>query len=308
MHEDVSLSQKIQTIVQSLSPQPDDISIAIIDSTSPTPTVAGYNLDHFIYPASIYKVFIAAEILRKVDIGTLKLLDQIQISEPNEVDKKIVFFPSSVAKDDRPLLKTGEKVSIDYLLDLMLTRSDNTAANVLMDIADREDINTNIILPNNWKGSDVTRKFVDRLKEEKRYQKSAITVSTGKHLAELFYKIEKGELVNPDVSKQLKDYMARWNRGGRTGLNIPEYISYYRKGGWLEINGYKHSILSTLKRLCTNKPVVIRYAGDAGVVTGKNSHYSIAVLTILKSRFPWTKFSMKELAVRIHSLMESKSS
>ena len=71
------------------------------------------------------------------------------------------------------------------------------------------------------------------------------------------------------------------------------------------MNGYKHNIFSAVKRLFTGKSVVIRYAGDAGVVKGKNSHYSIAVLTIMKTRFPWRKFPMKELAKRVHAVMEN---
>ena len=121
MQENTKLTQKIKNIVESIYPKAGQVSVAVIDLQSATPTIAGYNMDHFIYPASIYKVFIAAEILRKIDTGKLRLTDQIEITEPNEVDKKIIFFPGSIAKDDRPLLKTGEKVSIDYLLDLMLT-------------------------------------------------------------------------------------------------------------------------------------------------------------------------------------------
>lgn len=305
MKEDAVLSEQIKSIVKKLMPKSGVLSVAVIDLTSLEPSIAGYNVDQFLYPASVYKVFIAAEILRKIDTGKLRLLDEVIISDINEVDKDITLFPKSTSRDHRPLLKGGDKVSIDYLLDLMLTRSDNTAANTLMDIADREDINDHIILPNGWRGSDVTRKFLDRLKEEKRYQKSAITVSTTRHLAELFFKIETGALINTDISKRLKDYMLQWNRGGRTGLNIPEYLSYYRKGGWLEINGYKHSIFRALKRLFTGKSVVICYAGDAGVVKGKNSHYAIAVLTIMKTRFPWTKFLIKELARKVHLLMET---
>ncbi|MEN9604668.1 MAG: hypothetical protein RJB39_353 [Candidatus Parcubacteria bacterium] len=305
MQENIQLSQKIKDIVHNLYPKASQVSVAVIDLQSITPTIAGYNMDDFMYPASIYKVSIAAEILRKNDVGKLKLSDTVDISDINEVDKDLKLFPKNTSRDHRPLLKGGDRVSIDYLLDLMLTRSDNTAANTLMDIAGREDINNYIILPNGWKGSDITRKFLDRLKEEKKYQKSAITVSTTKHLAELFYKIERGVLINVDVSKRLQEYMLKWNRGGRTGLNIPEYISYYRKGGWLEINGYKHNFFKALWRLITNKNVVIRYSNDVGVVTGKNSKYVIAVLSIMKSKFPWTKFPMKELARRIHSLMDA---
>ena len=76
MKENLNLSQKIKEIVESLSLHPQEISVAVINLKSPDPEIAGFNLDHFIYPASIYKVFVAAEILRQIDVGqeNLKIL------------------------------------------------------------------------------------------------------------------------------------------------------------------------------------------------------------------------------------------
>lgn len=305
MKEDQELSKKLKDIVDSIYPQPAEISLAVIDLK--TGQITGVNMDHFIYPASIYKVFVAAEILRQVDSGLRRLEDFIEVRDVNEVDKDNPrFFPKSTHRDSRPLLKTGEKVTLDYLLDLMLTRSDNTAANVLVDVADRENINKNIILPIGWTGSEVTRKFLDRLKEEEEYRVSKITVSNARHLAELFYKVEKNELVSPWVSGKLKEYMGRWRRDGRKGLSIPEFKDYYRKGGWLEINGYKWNIWRGIKFAYQKGVAVIRYSGDAGVVTGDRSQYAVAVLTLTKTKWPWVKFPMYKLSREIYNLMESR--
>lgn len=305
MKENLELSQKIKEIIENFHPKPNEISLAIIDLKNPEPQIAGFNMDHFIYPASIYKVFVGAEILRQINAGLRKLEDVVEITLVNEVDKNVRFFPKSTHKDYRPLLKTGDKVTIDYLLDLMLTRSDNTASNVLIDIADRENINNNIILPNGWNGSDVTRKFLDRLKEEGEYRVSKITVSNARHLAEFFYKVEQGQLVNPWVSEKLKSYLLRWNRDRRGGLNLKDFKSYYRKGGWLVINGYKWNIYCGIKTAFNKGYAVIKYSGDAGVIEGKNSHYAIAVLTITKTKWPWQEFPLKELSRKIYDLMES---
>ena len=302
MRENKELSLELTKIVKKFNVN--EISLALINLK--TSEIAGVNMEHFIYPASIYKVFVASEVLRQVDAGQRKLEDLIEIRDVNEVDKDNPrFFPKSTRRDHRPLLKAGEKVTIDYLLDLMLTRSDNTASNVLIDLVGRENINTNIILPNGWSGSDVTRKFLDRLKEEGEYRVSKITVSNAKHLAELFYKIETNQLVNTSVSQKLKGYMLKWNRDSRKGLHIPEFKDYYRKGGWLEINGYKWNIWRGVKSAYQKGVAIIRYSGDAGVVSGSNSHYSIAVLTLTKTKYPWVKFPMKKLSKEIYNLMES---
>lgn len=305
MKENIELSKKIREIVESIHPIPSDISVAVIDLKNPNTQIAGYNMDQFIYPASIYKVFVGAEILRQINSGERKLEDEVEINSINEVDKdNPSFFPKSTHRDHRPLLKTGDRVTLDYLLDLMLTRSDNTASNVLIDIAGRENINNNIILPNGWSGSDVTRKFLDRLKEEGEHRVSKITVSNARHLSEFFYKVETNQLVNLWVSQKLKSYMLRWNRDKRRSLNLPQFKSYYRKGGWLIINGYRHNLYKAIKSVFNKGYAVIKYSGDAGVVLGKNTHYAIAVLTITKTKWPWQEFNLKKLSKGIYDLLE----
>lgn len=307
MRENLELSEKFREIIDKIYPKPAQISFAVIDLTPEVPEISGYNMDEFIYPASIYKVFIGAEILRKAYQKELNLSDIIEIKSPNDVDKNLRLFPKTTKADHRPLLKAGDKVDINYLLELVFSRSDNTASNTLMDIASREEINNHIILPNHWNGSEVTRKFLDRLKEEKEYRVSQITVSNARHLAEFFYKVEKGQLVNEWVSEKLRNYMHKWNRGGRSGLYLSEFVDYYRKGGWLEINGYKYNFFSAIKNVIKKGHAVNRWSNDAGVITGKNSNYVIALLTLTKSKWPWVKFPMEKFSQQIYEIMEKNS-
>ncbi len=304
MKEDAVLSEKIKSVIEKLHPKPSEISFAVINLKGKEPKIAGFEMDYFIYPASIYKVFVAAEVLRQIGSGHRKLDSIVEIEPDNEVDANVRFFPKSTHKDSRPLLKTGDKVTLDYLLDLMLTRSDNTAANVLIDIADRENINSNIILPNGWNGSEVTRKFLDRLKEKGDHRISSITVSNARHLAELFYKIETNQLISPFVSGKLKEYLLRWNRDRRKGMYIPEFVSYYRKGGWLEVNGYKWNIWRGIKASYNKGYAVIKYTGDVGVVETKDCHYVIALLTQIKTKWPWKKIDMTGFSREIYEIMK----
>lgn len=299
--EDKKQNEKIKKILTDKGFLKDEIGVAIIDLKELYPKIFGYNMDHFIYPASVYKVFIGAEVLRRIEIGDFSLDQIIEIKSPNDVDKDPNIFPG----DTRKLLYAGEKVSIDYLLDLMLTRSDNTASNTLIDLVERESITENIIHKNNWQGSEITRKFLDRSQEDKQYQFSKSTMSCARHVAEFFYLIENQKLVSPFVSQKLKEYMLRWSRGGRSGLNIPEYISYYRKGGWLETDLWKSNILSACKAIIKKRWAVIRWSHDVGVVIGKKSHYVISVFSVKKSLSPKKYFKMKELAKAMHDFMEN---
>lgn len=78
MKENLLLNQKIKEVIEKIHPKPNEISFAVIDLKINEPQVVGYNADRLIYPASIYKVFVAAEILRQIDSGKRKLNDEIE--------------------------------------------------------------------------------------------------------------------------------------------------------------------------------------------------------------------------------------
>ncbi len=295
-----------------------EMGVAIIDLNQTQPHIFGYNMEHFIYPASVYKIFIGAEVLRQIEIGVLTLEQSITIKPPNDVDKDARIFPGDTSK----LLTDGDVVTIDHLLALMLERSDNTASNTLIDLVSRESITENIIHKYNWHGSEVTRKFLDRVKENKPYQYCQTTLTCARHISEFFYLVENEKLISPFVSKKLKEYMLNWKPGMRTGLNISDYVTYYRKGGYLENNLYTvfsksyykqdftikkflKSILSLIKTIITKHWAIIRWVNDAGVIQGKNSHYVISVFTVNKQINPYKKFRSEKLAKLIYDYMEN---
>jgi hypothetical protein len=301
--EDKNRSQKFSKILTDNGFTRNEISVAIIDLNQTEPKIFGYNFDHFIYPASVYKIFIGAEMLHRIEIGDFALNQIVEIKLPNDLGKDARIFPG----DKRKILNVGDKVSIDYLLDLMLTRSDNTASNTLIDLVGRENITENIIHKYNWHGSEVTRKFLDRLKEDKSYQFSTTTLSCARHLVEFFYLVETGRLISPFVSGKLKEYMFRVNRTGKRGLWLEGvYQEYYNKGGWLETNLYKYNILSVLKTILKKGWAIIRWSNDVGVVKGEKSKYVVALLSVNKSILPNNYFPTQKLAKIVYDFMEGR--
>ncbi len=302
IQEDIKRSEEIQILLEKNGFLKNEIGIAIIDLNEPEVKIFGYNMDHFIYPASVYKVFIGAEVLCQIEFGVLSLDQILTIKSPNDVDKDARIFPG----DTRKLLNAGDEITIDYLLNLMLTRSDNTASNSLIDIVGRESITKNIIHQYHWHGSEVTRKFLDRIKDDKSYRYSETTKTCARHMAEFFYLVETEQLISSFVSRKLKEYMLQWNKGGRRGLSISEYVSYYRKGGWLETNLWKYGFKKALKSIFKKRWAVIRWSNDVGVVKGEKSHYIISVFSVNKQINPYKKFPMEKLAKVIYDFMENK--
>lgn len=282
------------------------VSACVIDLSKKEPEVFGYRMDEFVYPASCYKVFIGAEVLRRIETclcdarrqeGDFSLQTIIEVKSPNDVDTDARIFP----EDGRPLLKTGDRESVDRLLDLMLTRSDNTAANCLIDLVSRESVTQNIIQPYGWAGSEVTRKFLDRTKEGKPYRFSESTMSCPRHLAEFFFLVEKNEMVSPFVSEKLKSYMMK--RNSARGFMFKPPASFYGKSGWLDTNLWELSLLSAFKNILHGKWAVIRWSHDAGVVQKGGAHFVVCVMSISKSWHPWHRFPIKKIGDAILDIM-----
>jgi beta-lactamase class A len=80
-------------------------------------------------PASMIKVPIAAALTARWAAGTLRPADRVTVA------------PANMTANDAPSpLTPGYEATLDELARLMLTRSDNVATNVLVDVLDRERI------------------------------------------------------------------------------------------------------------------------------------------------------------------------
>lgn len=229
------------------------ISLAVINLSGREPLFAGVGAENFIYPASVYKMYVAMEILKQVSLGHYPLSASYIVPPHNAVDKT-----REIGFDPRPLLRAGDTVTVNYLLDLMITRSDNSAANCLIDLATREKINATI-KSNGWAGSEVTRKFLKRAAEDPGYDTIRSTETNALNASDFLYKVHTGQLVNPWVSQQLKSLFGRQLDEGKLAAGLPKQAMFYHKTGWW--GDYTH---------------------DVGIVDDGQTNYIIAVFLPLK--------------------------
>lgn len=252
------------------------ISFAVIDLSGKRPIIGGVEMDNFIYPASVYKIYIAMEILKQVSNGQHSLFEKYVVKSPNDVDKS-----SEISWDPRPLLKAGDTVTIDYLLDLMITRSDNSASNCLIDIADRKNINK-AIHENGWQGSEVTRKFLSRKLEDPGYDTIASTMTNALHTADFMYKVQTNQLVNPWVSQQMKVLLGRQLDTTKLSTGLPSNAMFYHKSGWWSY-----------------------FTKYVGIVDDGKVKYIIALFTPITEMD--VRSRMKEVSALVYDLMKRRS-
>lgn len=253
----------------------EQISFAVIDLNGSKPKIGGVNMDNFIYPASVYKMYVAAEVLNQISNGEYGLYNTYIVKSPNDVDRR-----KEIASDPRPLLFDDDTVTINYLIDLMITRSDNSASNCMIDIATRKRINE-MMHHYNWHGSEVTRKFLRRAFEDEEYKEVRGTVTSALHAADFIYLMYAEKLINPWVSRQLKTFMGRQLDKSKIASGLPADAMYYHKTGWWSY-----------------------WTNDVGLVEVGDSKYIISCFMPVREKDALPKF--KVIAEKVHKLIESR--
>lgn len=254
----------------------EQISFAVIDLTGAEPVLGGVNYDNFIYPASVYKMYVAAEVLHQVSQRKYSLYDEHVVSGHNAVDRS-----REIKSDPRPLLSEKDVVTIYYLLDLMITRSDNSAANCLIDIAQRPNIDY-LLQSYGWKGSEVTRKFLKRTFEDPGYENVRGTETCALHAADFLFRIYSLKMVNPWVSMQMLSLLGSQLDKSKIAAGLPSDVMYYNKTGWFSY-----------------------WTNDVGIVDDGNVRYIIACFMPLPEKDALPKF--KALSSRVYELMRSRN-
>ena len=249
----------------------EQISLAVIDLRARPARLGSVHADNFIYPASVYKMYVGAAVLKQVSGGEYSLWDPFVVKSPNDVDRS-----REIATDTRPLLRDGDTVTVNYLMDLMITRSDNSAANCLIDLARREKINA-LIRGYGWTGSEVTRKFLKRKFEDPGYDTVRGTETCALHAAEFMYRVWTDQLVNPWVSRQMKSFLGRQLDTSKIAAGLPRNTMFYHKTGWFSY-----------------------WTNDVGIVDG-DARYIIACFVPLTEEVARPR--MKELSRRIYEMM-----
>ncbi|MFZ2323615.1 MAG: serine hydrolase [Ignavibacteriaceae bacterium] len=282
--KDENLSRDLQKIVNELDLDKnfnvgedgiEQISLAVIDLSEKQPVLGGVNYDNFIYPASVYKMYVAAEILNQVSQGKYSLYEPYVAKEPNVVDRS-----KQIDNDPRPLLKDGDTVTVNYLLDLMITRSDNSAANCLIDIAQRKNIDS-LLHSYDWYGSEVTRKFLKRKFEDPMYENVRGTETCALHAADFMYKIYSNTLVNEWVSLQMKTLLGRQLDISKLSAGLSHSAMFYHKTGWFSY-----------------------WTNDVGIVDDSEVKYIIACFIPLEEELALPKF--KILSEKVYELIKSR--
>lgn len=193
-------------------------SICVVDLTDLSrPRVGGWEMDNFVYPASTYKMYVLGEAIRQVCAGERSLDDPTTVAEHN------------VRGGSR--LSADQVVPLSEVLRLMSMYSDNTAANVAIDTVDRRRA-TALLHAMGLQGSEITRKFLPRSREDADFTSAPGTMSCARHLATFLWAVETGAIGGGRGRGLIKGYLAtNVDNSERVRAGVPDSATVYSKTG-----------------------------------------------------------------------------
>lgn len=194
----------------------EDIAMLVKDLSNDE-IVFNYNEDKVYQSASIIKIPIMIEALRKADTLEIPLFKQVEINTSNKVEFSVI---------------TEQDLNESTFLELiswMIIKSDNTATNVLIDILGMDNINFRIN-DLNMTSTKLERKMMDfkAIEEGKNNFTSLIDMLT---VMEGLY---KGEIINKEVSKRAIDIMKNQRDNSMLKRYIMENVILANKTGELD--------------------------------------------------------------------------
>lgn len=222
-------------------------SICVVDLADPDhPVVGGWKEQNFIYPASSYKLYVLGEAIRQ------NLAGEYSLDDIRTVKKHNVRGGSRLEPD--------EKASISKILRLMMTYSDNTAANEAIDLVDRKRASA-LLRAMGCEGSDITRKYLSRTLEDDGYSTAPGTESCALHFATFLWAVESGAIGGGKGRGLIKGYMSMIETGkNRFRPGLPESATLYSKTGTWDT-----------------------FTSEVSIVEDGKTHYIVCILTALPS-------------------------
>lgn len=197
---------------------------------------------HRVRAASMIKVYILSYLFEKIDKGEISLQDVYVLKPSDKVGGSGVLYG----------YESGSVLSIDTIARLMITESDNTATNILIDKLGLENINSYIVTQG-YKDTQLNRKMMD----VNAIDKGIENYTSAQDLGNWFLKLASGKMASALSNKQMIDYLVGQTDTECISAALPNRIIAHKTG---ELAGVYH---------------------DGGIIynTNRNDYYILILLS-----------------------------
>jgi len=174
------------------------------------------NKDKAFPSASLAKVPIMTAVFKAAGEGRINLNNTLQLKGSQKVNG------SGVLKQ----MPAGSELSVARLVEYMIIESDNTAANILINLLGMDYLN-DFFKEAGLKRTNLSRKMMDF-----RFRRNGIeNYTTSEDLAYLLEEVYRGRIINKNVSRRCLEILKRQNINDRIPAKLPANVIVAHKTG-----------------------------------------------------------------------------
>jgi len=222
----------------------------------------GFGADDRVRTASTIKLPIMVEAFARVAEGKVKWTDEVILTKEKKVGG------SGVLQE----LSDGLHLTLRDAVTLMIVLSDNTATNLTLDVLTADAVNARLEALG-FKETRSLRKVNgggdSKARSERDNEKFGLGVATPREMVTLIERIERGEVINPAVSKEMMELLKRQQFREGIGRDL-NGVALASKPGALDALRSEVGILYTKRGriamaiTCDNMPEVIWTVDNPG--------------------------------------------
>ena len=180
------------------------------------------NPDERVRTASTIKIAVMIEAFARVNEGKAKWTDEVVLTKGKKVSGSGILTE----------LSDGLKLTLRDAVNLMMILSDNTATNLVLDVLTTDAVNARMESLG-FKQIKINRKVgsggESTAGKDPENKKFGLGVATPREMVLIMEKLERGEIINPTVSKEMLELMKREqgrNALGRSLWSVPMASKY----------------------------------------------------------------------------------
>jgi beta-lactamase class A len=212
-----SLDERVKPIVASFKGK-----VSLFAKNLDTGETYALNPDERVRTASTIKIAVMIEAFARVNEGKAKWTDEVVLTKEKKVSGSGILTE----------LSDGLKLTLRDAVNLMMILSDNTATNLVLDVLTTDAVNARMESLG-FKQIKINRKVgsggESTAGKDPENKKFGLGVTTPREMVLIMEKLERGDIINPTVSKEMIDLMKREqgrNAIGRSLWNV-EMASKY---------------------------------------------------------------------------------
>jgi beta-lactamase class A len=191
--------------------------------------------DSSFHAASTMKVPVMIELFRRAAGGGFAMGQRLLVVNQfaSIVDGSPYALDVGSDSDSSLYLRVGQRVSVDTLLRLMITRSSNLATNTLIALVGAEQVTQTM------RGLGAQKIQVLRgVEDQKAFDKGLVNTTTARDLAIILRALEEGNAAPPDATQSMREILLAQEFNEKIPAGVPAGVRVAHKTG--EITAHSH--------------------------------------------------------------------